>query len=285
MAQNDKQITDWHSAFAGGFSLSMRSYKNDIEIQRNVPLTKLPPEMDALVIKKKHDVYIDNAIGRLFRTYSIIEYKNPNDALNIDVVYKAIAYAGYFKATGETVNAIPVSELSITILRSAKPQKLFSDWLRERKKITNPYPGIYYIDGVIEVPMQIVVTRELDDPELVPLKILMENPDEESVRAFLKQEYTEQGDRENADAVLQVSVSVNKELYERIRSDEAMCQALRELMKDDFDRTEKVTEQQTKVLDIKNVMESFGVSLEKAMESLKIPSDQRSMYAGLVNKK
>ena len=48
---------------------------------------------------------------------------------------------------------------------------------------------------------------------------------------------------------------------------------------------EKRGEQNAKVLDIRNVMESFGVSLEKAMESLKIPSDQRSMYAGMVNKK
>ena len=44
---------DWHSAFAGGLSLSLRAYKEIIDIQRDVKLTKLPPEMDALVIKKK----------------------------------------------------------------------------------------------------------------------------------------------------------------------------------------------------------------------------------------
>lgn len=36
------------------------------------------------------------------------------------------------------------------------------------------------------------------------------------------------------DAVLQVSVSANAELYERIRRDDRMCQALRELMKDEI---------------------------------------------------
>ena len=60
-----------------------------------------------------------------------------------------------------------------------------------------------------------------------------------------------------------------------------MCEALEKRYK------EKVQfgEQNAVVQAIKNVMESFGVSLEKAMESLKIPSDQRSMYAGMVNKK
>ena len=41
----------------------------------------------------------------------------------------------------------------------------------------------------------------------------------------------------------------------------------------------------TKMDDIKNVMESFGVTIEKAMEALKIPVTQWDMYMGLVGKK
>ena len=41
-------------------------------------------------------------------------------------------------------------------------------------------------------------------------------------------------------------------------------------------------QQETKILDIKSVMESFGVSVEKAMESLKIPQNQRSMYSDMI---
>ena len=41
------------------------------------------------------------------------------------------------------------------------------------------------------------------------------------------------------DAVLQVSVSANTELYEQIRRDDRMCQALRELMKDELDQAER----------------------------------------------
>ncbi len=43
-------------------------------------------------------------------------------------------------------------------------------------------------------------------------------------------------------------------------------------------------EQETKVIDIKNVMESFGVTVEKAMESLKIPQGERTIYAGIIKK-
>ena len=56
---------------------------------------------------------------------------------------------------------------------------------------------------------------------------------------------------------------------------------LMEAFKDDVDervRTEKA-------VDIENVMESLGVSLEKAMDILKISSSQRDLYAGLVSGK
>ena len=131
----EKSRNDWHSAFAGGLSLSFRAYKNDIEIIRELLLTELPPKIDALLIKKKHDVVLDNDMGRAFKEFNVIEYKNPNDTLNIDVVYKVIGYAAYLKGNGRTLNAIPAQELTMTILRSAKPIKLFKNWTVEGKKL------------------------------------------------------------------------------------------------------------------------------------------------------
>ena len=51
-------------------------------------------------------------------------------------------------------------------------------------------------------------------------------------------------DRRSVDNILQISVSVNKETYARLRKEDPdMCEALRELMKDDFD---KATEEANK---------------------------------------
>ena len=55
-----------------------------------------------------------------------------------------------------------------------------------------------------------------------------------------------------------------------------MCKVLEDMRND--------TAKKTKLDEIKNVMESFGVSIEKAMESLKIPVEQQGMYANLINK-
>lgn len=72
------------------------------------------------------------------------------------------------------------------------------------------------------------------------------------------------------DAVLQVSVSANKEVYAAIRRcDKVMCEALRELMKEDFEKQEQKTRQETKqetLLEaIQNLMETMKCSAAQAM--------------------
>ncbi|MDE7312487.1 MAG: hypothetical protein K2N87_12840 [Eubacterium sp.] len=114
--------------------------------------------------------------------------------------------------------------------------------------------------------------------------------------------YTEQGDKNNADAVLQVSVLANQEIYKAIRRDLGMCEALKELMKDEMDkeieiRTEKIvqeaekkvqeaekkvqeaekrvqetekTKKNTMQSNLTNLMENTGWTREKAMQMLGI---------------
>ena len=56
-----------------------------------------------------------------------------------------------------------------------------------------------------------------------------------------------------------------------------MCKVLEEMRNEEAKKT--------KMDDIKSVMEAFGVTIERAMEALKIPVAQWDMYAGLVGKK
>ena len=102
------------------------------------------------------------------------------------------------------------------------------------------HPGIYYITGNTLFPVQIVVINNLKK-EHSSLRILSDKADKEDVENFLQNavKSNEQWEREYIDAVLQVSVSANRELYEQIREETGMCQALRELMKDEFEYAEK----------------------------------------------
>ena len=87
-------------------------------------------------------------------------------------------------------------------------------------EIKERYPGIYYISGKQALfDTQIVVTRQLDKETHRTLHVLSKHVKEEDVRVFIREavQMSEPGDRNNVDAVLQVSVSANKEIYEAIR--------------------------------------------------------------------
>ena len=124
---------------------------------------------------------------------------------------------------------------------------------------------------------QIVVTKQLDKENHRTLRVLSKRVKEEDVRAFVEKaaQISEPGDRNNVDAVLQVSVSANKEIYEAIRRcDKVMCEALRELMKEDLEQRE----QETLLKAIRNLMETMKCSAEQAMAALKIPDADRGKY-------
>jgi hypothetical protein len=86
------------------------------------------------------------------------------------------------------------------------------------------------------------------------------------------------GDRDNIDAVLQASVAANFELYEDVRRDSVMCQAMRELMKDEIAEERLDAETETQVNNIRKIMKNLKYTAEQAMDALEIPQQKRSTY-------
>lgn len=111
-------------------------------------------------------------------------------------------------------------------------------------KIEETYPGIYYVTEHLPFPAQVVVTQELDPREHRSLRILSNHAQKEDVEEFLREveKMNTPRDRQNVEAVLQVSVKANDALYREIRRDANMCDALRELMKDDLEDARKLGE-------------------------------------------
>ena len=232
MNSKEKKQIDWHTGFAGFLEICLHDYEDVIEIEKEHHLTVEPPKIDFIIIKKDADVVIDNAFGRIFKCWNILEYKNPNDSLNIDVLWKCIGYAGLYKAYGKSVNAIPQEELTISIFRHRHPSKLMMQLKESGYVIENPFPGIYYIKGLVDIPVQIVVSKELDDEAFAALKVMAKQSDTTDIVEFISQArvLTEPRLRQAADNIFQISASINKKLFNELRKEDAMCQALREIM-------------------------------------------------------
>ena len=54
-------------------------------------------------------------------------------------------------------------ELTITIFRSTFPRKLMSELESLGWKVEQPYHNIFYLSGKIDIPVQIVITKDLGE--------------------------------------------------------------------------------------------------------------------------
>ncbi len=243
----------WHAAFVSAMDLELAQNRSDLEYYKEYNLNTKPLEVDLLVIKKDAGIEITNEIGKLFRGHNIVEYKSPDDHLNIDSFYKAGAYASLYKSYGKTVDERRAGDITVTLVRERKPSGLFTYFKEHGITYTNPYKGIYQVTNTVLFPTQIIVTKELNPKEHVWLKALSGQMEKQQMRELLEkiEKLDLKIDRELADSVLQVSIGANKQVVEELRGDENMCQALLEIMEPEINKikaevTREVTKEVTK---------------------------------------
>ncbi len=222
----------WHPGFVAAMNLELAKNRGDLIFIKEYNLNTKPLEIDLLVIKKGADVSIDNEIGSIFRGHNIVEYKSPGDHLDIDTFYKAEAYAGLYKSYGETVDSIKADDITVSLVRDAKPEGLFRYFREHNYPVTNPYSGVYYVGGAVLFPTQIIVTGELKPDAHIWLRALSDRVGKQDMAELLKRisRLTEKGDRELADSVLEVSAQVNIQVLEELKGDGSVSEALLEII-------------------------------------------------------
>ena len=92
MKKSEKEILQWHPAFCADMQAELGEEAGKLQFQSEYPLNRKPMLIDLLIIKKAGETIHKN-IGRIFRTYNLVEYKSPKDYLAVDDFYKVYGYA------------------------------------------------------------------------------------------------------------------------------------------------------------------------------------------------
>ncbi len=194
------------------------------------------------------------------------------------------------------MDAVKADDVTVSLVRENKPEGLFQYFKEHNYSISNPYGGIYYIEGRVLFPTQIVVTGELDDGSHIWLGALTGRMKKQNMVRLLESvgRLSGKAEREYADSVLEVSVGANKQVIEELIGDDNMCQALMEIMEPQLLLREKAVKEEGRKegrqegrkegiygtvsilrkyghgdLDIKTaIMESYALSEEEAEEYL-----------------
>ena len=130
------------------------------------------------------------------------------------------------------MDSIPIEELTLTLVTGKYPRKLIHHLKTKlRYQVKKAESGIYYVTGD-KIPIQIIVTKELTEAENLWLKSLTNELEQNETAEKLLEEYSKNQANALYRSVMELIVRANKQKFEEVKG---MCDALRELMKDEID--------------------------------------------------
>lgn len=279
--------SDWHAGFEALLRIETHKYEDKVHIITEEEIGVIPPRTDFVIMVEDEEVVFDKAIFKMFRKINILEYKNPYDSLNERVIRKVCGYANLYIGVAEHEGDRPSDQVTITIFRAVKNPELFAKMEQEGKLVRDDVPGIYHVNGIVDLPFQIIITGELEGDEYAAYRALTDRAAEVDVERIIQEIGKEKDDslKEYYGVLIKLIIEKNPQFIEVVRRDSAMEDVLMEIVKEKVDEKVNEKEQETKSLDISSLMTNLKLTLEQAMDALNIPQSQREIYAGLVNKK
>ena len=218
----------WHPAFYAGLQIELEEEREKLIFENEHQLSTKPLEIDVLVIKKQPGTEIRKNIGRIFRTYNIVEYKGPGDSCSIDDFYKVHGYACIYKSITPTVNQIAAEEITLTIAVSQFPREMVKELQRTGKfQVVKFDEGIYHISGGM-FPIQIIHTEQLSKESNFWLRNLTNKLKKKEEAEHLLDRYNEKKQENLYQSVMDIIVKANMTLFEEV---DDMCDALMEIVK------------------------------------------------------
>ena len=229
MNTNDDKI-QWHPAFDAALQIELEDEAEYLEFEPEHLLSKKPMQIDVLV-KNEKDVKIQKNIGRIFRQYNIIEYKSPDDRLNIDDFYKTYGYACLYKSETGAIDEIPATELTITFVCYNYPLKMLQRLEHDKKLIIeNIENGIYYLIGD-SIPIQLIIIPKLSKENNYWLNNLRNDlKSGGEIRNFIEQ----YGKKKESKLYQALADTIMRANWKELKEERKMCEALRELFADDL---------------------------------------------------
>ena len=244
MAKRKKTLR-WHPAFYAGMQIELQEDAGRLEFKAEHALGSEPVRADLLIIKKTDDRPLKKRIGKIFRTYNIVEYKSPGHSFTIDAFYKACGYVNLYKVVTGGADEVKITDMTLTLVCSRYPGKLISHQEKVRGySVSEAAPGVYYVYGAV-IPIQIILIHKLPEEESGWLRSLTNRMTEKDEISRLLENY--EGHKEDPlyRTVMDLVVRANWKKFEEVRTE--MCDALVELMEDYLEeQIEERTEQRVK---------------------------------------
>lgn len=270
-----KENLQWHPAFVAALRITFQDEIEELQILEEYSLSKSPPRIDALILKKNPQVKLKKKIGQIFRGYNIIEYKSPEDSLNINDFYKVYGYTCFYQSNTEKVREINPTDLTITFVCNHYPREMFQHLEQVRgMKIKDQGSGIYYLTGD-PFPIQFLYIPKLSKQKNYWIQTLRNDLKVGNEIRGLMEKYEKNRKSKDCAAVMNLVTRAN---WEQMEVEKKMCEALNELFAEELKeadlkgrndgKMEKLKELVQKKIAKNQTIEQIADALEESVESI-----------------
>lgn len=241
--EQKKMLLQWHPAFFADIMIEFQEEADKLIFENEHQLGTKPKEIDVLIIKKAGTAPIQKNLGRIFRGHNIIEYKSPEDYLSIDDYYKVLGYAYFYKAEGQPFgeespkeDSIDIRDITVTMVCHNVPRKLLRHLQQDiGLNVEQTEPGIYYVYGE-RIPVQIIVTRQLNDKENLWLRSLTNKIKDQDEAEQILRAYVANQNNHLYESVMNIITSANRERFEG----ENMCEELYKIIEPKIEEKKRI---------------------------------------------
>ena len=234
MAKEEGRIR-FHYGFYAAMKVEYDLMHADVTYEQEIQLGEDPIRLDFLIIKKNSGVILTDPIGKFFEAVNLFEYKSPADSFSIDDFYKAVAYSFIYKGYNRKVDELPIDDITLTLVRHSYPRELMNALKERGYIIKEQYPGIYRIDGKIDLKVQIIVSSRLPADDYEGLKLLASGCKKDTFLNYAGKTVTSKDGniKTNAGTVIRICLGINKKLDKQLEEDEAMKDVIARIFKDE----------------------------------------------------
>ena len=174
------------------------------------------------------------------------------------------------------MDSIRAEDITLSMIRKSRPDKLFHIFRTMGYNLTNPWPGIYYVNKEGFFPLQIIASGEMRQEAHVWLSSLRSDLSNQAAEQLFLFAHglNRKDDVDAAQSILEVVVRANRPAFEAVKEEDTIMAKytwFQELFAPEIEAAERkavmeakkeVAEEVTRVKDIESARTAFAANLD-----------------------